>query len=326
MTTSTKRRRLSSSRFAGPRLRTLLRQIWFKAFLLFERLGIQIFPKSYYSPIPNFHWLANNQQIWAGPCRLTGIDWDLEKQLDWLRKICRPYYQEVAGLAFFEENQACEWGPGFGSIESQVLHCFVRSEVPTRILEIGSGLSTVCMLHASDLNLQMGRCRSQITCIDPYPTKRIQEVANISVLKQPCQAVSHAIFAQLRRGDLLFIDSSHAVKVGSDVIRIYLDVIPSLPPGVFLHIHDVNLPYLYDRSTLSSYFFANSQETALLTALLTQNAHLAVLSSLSALHYDRPQELVELVSDYKPQASFQGLCLSYPPEGHFPNSIWVQTC
>ena len=310
---------------ARRRSRAPLRQMWFKIFLLAERLGVHVLPKNFYTPIQDFHWLENNKEAWIERASLEGIEWDLDHHLEWLTEICGPYYHEVAGLHFYQESGDCEWGPGFGAIESQVLHCFLRSKAPARIVEVGSGQSTVCMLEASRLNAMDGRPETRITCVDPYPRKSLRGMENVTVLKQTCQAAPRAIFSQLQCGDLLFIDSSHAVKVGSDVIRIYLDLIPSLPPGVYIHIHDINLPYLYSRSTLSAYFHTNSQETALLVALLTNNKKLSVLASLSGLHYDRPREMKELLLDYQPQGNAQGLCPSYPVHGHFPSSTWLRT-
>jgi len=310
---------------ARRRSRAPLRQLWFKIFLLSERLGVHVLPKNFYTPIQDFHWLENNKEAWIERARLNGIKWDLDDQLEWLTKICHPYYHEVAGLEFYKESSAREWGPGFGAIESQVLHCFLRGKAPARIVEVGSGQSTVCMLNASKLNVKDGRAETQITCIDPYPRKSLQSVDSITIMKLTCQMAPQAVFSKLQTGDLLFIDSSHAVKVGSDVIRIYLDIIPGLPAGVFIHIHDINLPYLYSRSTLSAYFHANSQETALLAALLTNNKRLSLIASLSALHYDRPQRMKSLLCDYVPQGNVEGLCPSYPVQGHFPSSTWLLT-
>jgi hypothetical protein len=307
------------------RVRGLGRDLWFKAFLLFERLGVHVLPKNFYTPIQDYHWLKANQELWTERSSLTGIDWDVERQLDWLIEICAPYYPEVAGLEFFNDSAAQGWGPGFGRIESQVLHCFIRSKAPARVIEIGSGQSTVCMLHASELNAREGRAASQITCVEPYPREALRQLTSVTLFKQPCQAVPNSVFLTLRAGDLLFIDSSHAVKVGSDVIRIYLEIIPSLAVGVFVHIHDINFPYLYSRSTLSPYFMHNSQEAALLAALLTGNKRLAVLSSLAALHYDHPLEMKSLLSDYEPQANVDGMWASYPARGDFPHSIWLET-
>jgi len=305
--------------------RRLIRDLWFRVFLLFEKAGLHVLPKSFYSPIQDYGWLKEHQPFWSGPSPVIGIDWDAERQLEWLKEICVPYYPEVAGLRFYNESAARGWGPGFGPIESEVLHCFVRSRAPGRIIEIGSGQSTACMMHASELNAREGRPASQITCIEPYPREALRQLKGVNLLEQPCQTVPISVFSELQAGDLLFVDSSHAVKVGSDVIRIFLQIIPSLPAGVFIHIHDINFPYLYNRSTLSPFFMINSQETALLAALLTDNKRIAVLGSLSALHYDRPREMKLLLADYEPQTNINGLFSSYPPIGHAPNSIWLET-
>jgi predicted O-methyltransferase YrrM len=294
-----------------------------KVFLLLDRLGVHILPKHYYTPVPDYHWLRQQPEAWMGRAPLTGVGWDLDQQVDWLAHICRPYYNEVVGLNWFRQAARQALGPGFGPVESQILHCFIRSQAPPRIVEIGSGVSTMCMLNALSANQREGRPPSEVVCVEPYPSKALRENRNITLIEQPCQMVPRTVFAQLRSGDLLFIDSSHAVKLGSDVIRIYLDIILGLSAGVFIHIHDIFLPYLYPRAALSYPF--GSQETALLLALLTNNEHLSVLASLSALHYDRTQELARIASDYQPQANFEGLAVDFPAKGHFPNSLWLRT-
>jgi predicted O-methyltransferase YrrM len=301
----------------------LLKEASFKLFFFLDRLRLHVLPKHYYTPIPDFRWLAENKAAWIGRAPLTGVEWDLERQLCWLTQICRPYYREVAGLEFYRGVLARDVGPGFGEIESQVLHCFLRAVGPPRIVEIGSGASTACMIHALELNRKEGRSGSQITCVEPFPRRAFRNVDNVRLIEQFCQTVPRAVFEELGPGDLLFVDSSHAVKVGSDVLRIYLDIIPRLAAGVYIHIHDVYLPYLYPRDALTAYF--GSQETALLLGLLTNNAHLSVLACLSALHYDRSHALAGVLGDYRQQANVEGLPRSPRAGGHFPSSTWLRT-
>jgi hypothetical protein len=206
-------------------------------FLLFDRLGLHILAKNYYSPVPNHHWLEKNKEAWIQRSTLTGVQWDLDQQFEWLARMCTPYYDEVAGLTFYNQAAASGAGLGFGPIESQVLHCFIRTNAPARVIEIGSGISTCCMLHAASLNHQEGKRPTCITCVEPYPRKGFSNASNVRHVKQPCQTVPLALFSELRDGDLLFVDSSHSVKVGSDVMRIYLEILPRLAPGVFVHIH-----------------------------------------------------------------------------------------
>ena len=302
----------------------LIKRQLFRVFLLLDRIGVHILPKHYYSPVPDFAWLRRNREVWTTPSSLPGVRWDLPSQFEWLAETCRNYYHEVAGLSFFEGLANAGWGLGFGPIESQVLHCFLRRWKPQRIVEIGSGVSTMCMLHSAEIEHADGGCVPEITCIEPFPSAALsQQAGRITLLPEFCQTVPASVFASLRAGDMLFIDSSHSVKVGSDVIRIYLDIIPSLARGVFIHIHDICLPYLYPRDVFFKPFCW--QETALLLALLINNDRLRVLSSLSALHHFDAKRLNEILPDYKGTDGFRGLDLSANPEGHLPTSIWIQT-
>jgi Methyltransferase domain len=304
-----------------PRLATRLS---FKMFSILDRVGVHVTPKHYYSPLPDYSWLRAHKQVWTERASLIGVEWDLDEQLEWLAQICSPYYSEVAGLRFYNRAVASSVGAGFGPIESQVLHCFIRANTPPVIVEIGGGISTACIANASDMNRRDGKRPSRITCVEPYPREGFHRIKDIRHLQQTCQTVPHSTFEELRAGDLLSIDSTHSVKVGSDVIRIYLDLIPRLPRGVFVHIHDIFLPYLYQRSVLFNYFAW--QETSLLLALLTNNSRLSTLACLSALHYDRSDQLIGLLPDYRPRDGKDGLDKSSAPRGHFPASFWLRTC
>jgi hypothetical protein len=304
-------------------VRRRIKQQLFRAFLVLDRLGVHLLPKHFYSPVPDYAWLRAHQEVWTAPNSLPGLDWNLDAQFEWLRETCRDYYGEVEGLDFFNGLIKGEWGLGYGAIESQILHCFIRKWKPQRIVEIGSGVSTMCMLHAAEMDRAEFGKMPEITCIEPFPSPALQRTKDIQLIPELCQTVPASVFAALSSGDFLFIDSSHAVKLGSDVIRIYLDIVPHLAPGVFIHIHDVYLPYLYPRDALFKPF--GWQETALLLALLINNDRLEVLSCLSALHYDRTAQLKQLLSDYAAADGVRGLALSANPTGNFPSSIWLKT-
>lgn len=287
-------------------------------------MGLHVLPKHYYTPIADYAWLEKNLSLWARPGDLSGVHWDLDEQLRWLTDCCAPFYSEVFGLRSYREAAESGFGPGFGAVESQVLHCFVRFHAPARIVEVGSGLSTVCSLRASEMNETENRSRAtQLTCIEPFPRPALLSLNQIQLIKQRLQEVERSVFNQLEAGDLLFIDSSHAVKPGSDVVLLLLEVIPKLKSGVFVHLHDINLPYLYPRDLFENYF--GWQETSLLAALLKENKHLKVVCSLSGLHYGRPEELRAILSDYFPQPDTgPGLGFMSAP-GFFPSSTWLVT-
>lgn len=297
----------------------------FRIFSALDLLDVHLLPKHYYTPVADYTWLRRHRELWTGRLGLGGIQWDLDAQLIWLAEICKPYYREVRGLDFFNKAVAGAWGHGYGPIESQVLHCVIRSLAPRKIIEIGSGVSTACMLNASTLNTREGRGTTEMICIEPYPkpafNRLTSEFKNVRHIEAQCQAVPQTLFDDLEAGDLLFIDSSHAVKTGSDVVKIYLDFLPRLRPGVLVHVHDIYLPYAYQRDALSSYF--GWQETALLAALLTGNRNLSISACLSGLHYDRKAQLQTILTDYFPQTDSDGLQAG--TQGHFPSSLWLLT-
>ena len=295
----------------------------FKTFSMLDRAGLHVMPKHYYTPVPDCSWLEQHKPLWTGRSSLKGIPWDLAAQFAWLKDCCEPYYSEVAGLKSYYSYTQNGSGPGYGEIESQVLHCFVRRHAPANIIEIGSGVSTMCMLEAAALNQRDGKRVPKITCVEPFPSDSLRKRKEVELIPQFCQEMPLKLFDRLTPGDLLFIDSTHAVKVGSDVMRIYLEIIPHLPPGIFLHIHDIYLPYAYPRDVFTMPYWW--QETALLMTLLVNNPKLSVLTCLSALHYDYPQQMQKLLTDYHPAPNNEGLAVSANAPGHFPASIWLKT-
>ncbi len=308
---------------ARRRVKNSLKKLSTSLFLALDPIGLHVLPKHFYTPVPDITWLRKNRDAWQSPASMRGLHWDLDQQLAWLRELSLPYYSEVEGRGIYDDIVDQAVGPGYGPIESQVLHCFIRSNRPRRVIEIGSGASTVVMLHASELNRQEGAAGTAINCIEPHPKPAFSSVTGISHIRELCQNVPGPVFDELSDGDLLFVDSSHSVKVGSELPRIYLEVIPNLRPGVFVHIHDIYLPYLYPREAIGTYF--GWQETVLLLALLLHNPHLSVLCSMSALHYGRSRELQALLGDYCPQLNDEGLASGDVAGKHFPSSIWLKT-
>lgn len=288
-----------------------------------ERAHVRIEPMHYYSNVADRRWLRRHQSWWQRPLSSIGATWDLDRQLEWLSAILASSIGEVEGLGAYRSASSAGFGPGFGPIESQVLHGFVRAEPPGLILEVGSGVSTAVAAAARDRNAADGRPVTLIACIEPFARPALRAMPDIELHEVPCQAAPEELFARLGPGDLLFIDSTHAVRTGSELVRLYLDVIPSLPPGVHVHIHDIYLPYAFSPTVLDDIF--DWQETVLLAALLSGNPNLIVRCCLSALHHQRSAELEALLPDYRPALTVNGLALEPPGEKHFPSSIWLQT-
>lgn len=131
------------------------------------------------------------------------------------------------------------------------------------------------------------------------------------------------VYLTLGEGDLLFIDSTHTVKPGSEVNLIILEVLSRLAKGVYVHFHDIYFPYDYKRALMSDgLFFSN--ESVLLHAFLIGNAHYVIRTSLSMLHYAVPSEFEKLLSGYKPQENDFGLRSGNIEGRHFPSSLYIQ--
>jgi predicted O-methyltransferase YrrM len=252
---------------------------------------------------------------------MRGIDWDLDAQAGWVRAMTEPYVSEVEGLAGFREATRAGFGPGYGPIESLLLHCVLRSLRPARVLEIGSGVSSVVTEEALRMNRTEGR-DGRLTCVEPYPRKRLREIPGLDLHEVSAQRAPVALFDALEAGDVLFIDSTHTVKTGSELARIYLEIVPRLSAGVVIHVHDVFLPFTYAPDIMTNLF--DWQESTLLAALLCGNRRLRVLGCLSALHEERSARLREMFLDYQPALTTAGLFGGSVPDGHFPSSIWIE--
>lgn len=143
--------------------------------------------------------------VWARKSELTGIASTLDEQAENLEQICAPYQSEYAGNSAYNYATRRQFGPGHGYIEAQTLHGVIRRLLPSRIIEVGSGVSTSCMVEALKLNKRQTDRTTRFTCIEPYPSEA------------QVQAIPVSTFEGLRAGDLLFIDSSHAVRPGNDM-------------------------------------------------------------------------------------------------------------
>lgn len=291
------------------------------------KMGVHVLPVHYYSPVPNILELQRTKADWAGPSEMPGIHVDLDAQLAYLSEACSPYQFEYAGNKHYLEGQSQHFGPGYGAIEAQALHGMVRHIKPARIVEVGSGVSTYCMSKALALNKREGR-PGRITSIEPYPSDALKALPDIELLAQPVQRTAMSTFTSLGEGDLLFIDSSHTVRPGGDVNFLILEVLPRLQPGVIVHIHDIYLPYDYQRDVCETFF--HWTETSLVRAYLTHNHRVEILACMSHLHYERSEGMRKVFPDYQPQANEWGMqpaqySPTHPAPGHFPCSLYLRT-
>ena len=210
------------------------------AFRMFQRIGITVSPNHYYWPVPDFRELESRK--WPAEEEPVGLDLAFGRQLDFLQTVV-PQYQaewESDSSPFFSVGYNYTNG-FFETVDAEIAYCLVRHYKPRRIVEVGGGYSSRVMAAALDLNLKLDGVRGELVTIDPYPDRFPQNALSdrVHLITQTVQDVDLDIFLSLQSGDFLFLDSSHVVGIGSDVVREYLEIVPRIAGGVLIHAHDI---------------------------------------------------------------------------------------
>jgi len=300
-----------------------LKGLLHSVFVLGQKFKLNILPNHFYTQIPNIQELKN-ETYWRYPMSMAGVNGtDLQNQLSFLSSICtkEPITKLASANIHADAIKINGESGGYGTIECEVLYCFIRNVQPKRIVQVGCGVSTATILMAA---FDSGY-NPEIICIDPYPTNYLQRIAQegkIKLLKEKAQVTDIAVFTSLGSNDLLFIDSTHTVKPGSEVNRIILEILPRMNTGVWVHFHDIFFPFDYRRDILSRDMFFWS-ETSLLHAFLINNPKYEIKVSLSMLHYHKPESVKEYFPHYEPEGNEYGMSTGVGK--HFPCSIFLQT-
>ena len=293
------------------------------AFEIGQRLGVDVLPRHFYSEIPAIRHLKRDRS-WQRAYSLVGVrGTDVGEQLDWLRFVCPPTL--AAGLPALELHAhaaIANGAVGYGAIESDVLYSVVRTLKPARITQIGAGASTwVAQKAAQDAGY-----RIDITCIDPYPTEFLTTLRDhraITLRDVPVQRIPVDEITDLGPGDILFVDSTHTVSVGSDVNYLVLEVLPRLRRGVLVHFHDITMPYDYAPTVLSRDLFFWS-ESVLLLAYLADNPRFDVRLACALLHDRAREQLQQIIPTYSsPMETDRGLAVG-DGDGAYPSSLWLE--
>ena len=247
------------------------------AFRLFQRIGITVSPNHYYWPVPDFRALESRN--WPTEEEPVGLDLAFNRQLDFLQSVV-PQYQtewESDSSPFFSVSYSHNNG-FFETFDAEIAYCMVRNYKPHRVVEVGGGYSSRVLAAALDLNLKLDGVRGELVTIDPYPNRFPQRALSdrVHLIAQTIQTVDLEVFLDLQAGDFLFLDSSHVVGIGSDVVREYLEIIPRVAAGVLIHAHDIFIPADYPREAVL-HNLAFWSEQYLLQALLMSNPQFEVL-------------------------------------------------
>jgi len=207
-------------------------------------------PGHFYSPLPSLEEVRRDaDRLWHVPRQLPGIDLRESQQLQLLDEFTRYYGEQPfperrnAERRYYFENSS------FSYSDAIVFYCMIRHASPKRIVEIGSGYSSCVALDTAELFFD-----NRIACvfIDPYVDRLLSLIrpgdrSRVTIIPQRVQDVSLEVFQALEANDVLFIDSTHVAKIGSDVNHIMTRILPTLRVGVYVHFHDVPYPFEYFR-------------------------------------------------------------------------------
>lgn len=268
----------------------------------------------FYSPVVDPADLAGReQQIWPADPRVLGIDFDEASHRTilegWFPRFMPAWdYPEVLAETpdldrFYTRNSQFSW------LDCRTLFVMLQGLRPQRMIEVGSGFSS---LLSADVNRRFLGGAMEFTCIEPYPRaflrKGIEGIRRL--IESKVQDVPLDTFDALQTGDVLFIDSSHVAKTGSDVNHLYFEVLPRLAPGVHVHIHDIFLPHDYPRDWAITENRSWNEQYVLRALLMDSTAFKVVFGASYAFH-----RLPELVA--------RALAL---PNGHALNggSFWIK--
>jgi hypothetical protein len=252
-----------------------------------ERAGLQLVLKTFYSPIPDLSSLP--ESVWVDADPLRGIELDLDSQVERLRASLAVHIAEFdramgQGIGYVASNAS------YPLPDARLLYAIVREGRPARIVELGSGQTTRVIAAACAANAAAG-AKSRYEAYDPFPVGMEDPLPGLRALHRvPAQEVPEDVFQRLGAGDVLFVDTTHTVKIGSDVNHIILRILPLLAPGVIVHFHDICLPYEYPRYLLEDYALYWAEQY-LLQAFLSMNPSFEVLYATDALCRDRRPEI-----------------------------------
>jgi hypothetical protein len=267
---------------------------------LFGLMGFNVDRKAdFYSPLPVLSELTATKALWDKPSAMTGIDYDLAKLQSRYSSLLDKFGAELRELPSY--SQCCKegFGPGYPLVDGMTLYMMIRELKPARYLEVGSGLSTYYCSLAARKNQAEGR-PVEIRCIEPYPFPALSRIPQIQINVKKVQEVPLEEFAKLEADDVLFIDSSHALKVGSDVAYLIMEVVPSLKPGVYIHIHDIpfpyNTPYPSDQTLFDRNWPLYFNEAMAVQAFLAFNPKYEIFMSCPLLRHFVPGFVEKAVS------------------------------
>jgi hypothetical protein len=242
----------------------------------------------FYSPVVDTDDIGRRvDTLWPVDPEILGIDFNDPSHEgvldDWFPRFMPAWdypevLKETAGLdAFYTRNSQFSW------LDCRALFVILQAIRPRRMIEVGSGFSS---LLTADVNRRFLGGELDFTCIEPYPREFLRKgIHGISrLLEARVEQVARSEFDALQAGDILFIDSSHVAKTGSDVVHLFFEVLPRRAPGVVVHVHDIFLPHDYPREWAITENRSWNEQYLLRALLMYSTAFEVLFGACHALH------------------------------------------
>ncbi|MCB9888226.1 MAG: class I SAM-dependent methyltransferase [Planctomycetes bacterium] len=262
-----------------------------------NQAGLHVLPANFYSTVPTVDEVEESFE-YAGDRLpyLTDALFDRAAMGAFLDSLM-PFSAEFEPPAEGEPDHGTEyfWGsPNFGHSDAMAYYCVIRLLKPKRIVEVGAGHSTLVAIQALRRN-GVGR----VVCVEPFPRpflRTLGGLGEIDLVEEPVQTLQPSWFdEQLGDGDVLFIDSTHTVKAGSDCLHLYLRVLPALRRRLMIHAHDIFLPEAYPQEWAKKLHIYWTEQYLLMALLLGNDEYTVKFGS----NYHRlcsPQQLEQLMA------------------------------
>jgi SAM-dependent methyltransferase/predicted O-methyltransferase YrrM len=282
-----------------------------------QRRGFHFQARDFYSALNDIAFLEENRDLWQGRPLPRGIDWDLDAQLETVRRIA-PYAHELEGVPqdMPPGPPRYHWRNDFwNGLDALVQYGLLREAKPSRVVEIGCGWSSLLMAEALSRNEAEGT-RADVDQIEPYARKELLSAlpAHWNLHETILQRAPLELFEALGEGDVCFYDGSHVARAGSDVVWFFSEVIPRLAPGVIVHVHDVFWPSDYPEP----WILERGQtwnEQYVLQAFLMYNREFEPLLGSSAVSSAYPDEVNELLGSLPTDMTGGSLWMRRRPAG-----------
>jgi hypothetical protein len=254
--------------------------------------GITVTRSDFYSEIPTIYDIRNPKRA----PRLDRIFPGNKFLLDFLSKISKYASEFNAPLNCESEDQFFWENSQFSYSDALSYYCVVRYLKPNQILEIGGGYSTLIAAEALKRNKS-----GKLKVLEPYPRDFLKRIPGIELIELPFQNLdSKTLASSIEPGDIVFIDSTHSIKYGSETLNIYLDFLHLINSDCYIHVHDIYLP-----ESLPIDYMLNQQifwgEQYLLYAYLLDNKRIEILYGSNYHAKNNPEELKQFMNDkYSP--------------------------